>query len=69
MSNELKYLAYAVEYHRRKKGLSGPEVARLFSEYDLYQLVIDNYFLYHIESPDNMVADLDEYIATGEVLS
>lgn len=69
MSNELKYLAYAMEYYRRKKGLTGPEAARLFGEYGLYQLVIDNYFLYHIESPDNMVADLDEFIATGEVLA
>ena len=66
MSNELKYLAYAMEYYRRKKGLSGPEAARLFEKYDLYQLVIDNYFLYHI---DNMVADLDEFIATGRVLA
>ena len=69
MSRELRYLAFAVEHYRRKKGLTGPEAARLFSEYDLYQLILANFFLYHIESPNNMVADLDELIATGEVLA
>ena len=69
MSNELKYLAYAMENYRRKKGLSGPEAARLLDEHGLYQLIVENYFLYHIESSDNMVADLDEFIATGRVLA
>jgi hypothetical protein len=26
-----------------------------------------NYFLYHIETPDNMVFDIDHYIETGHV--
>ena len=68
MSNELRYLVFAIEYYRNKKGLNGVEVAELFSKHGIYQLIEDNYFLYHIESPDNMVADIDHYIATGEVL-
>jgi hypothetical protein len=65
MSKETKFLIYAIEYYRNKKGLSGAEVAELFSSYDIYQLVKDNYFLYHIESPDHFVNDIDHYIATG----
>jgi hypothetical protein len=41
-------------------------VAALFREKGLSQYVLDNYFLYHIESPDLMVADIDRYVETGE---
>ena len=68
MSNEFRYLVFAIEYYRNKKGLSGAEVAGLFGKHGIYRLIEDNYFLYHIESPDNMVADIDNYIARGEVL-
>ena len=51
---------------RKAKGLTGPEVAALFREKGLSQYVLDNYFLYHIESPDLMVADIDRYVETGE---
>jgi hypothetical protein len=67
MSPENKFLAFAIEYYRHKKGLSGYEVSRLFKEYDLSKLILDNYFLYHIESPDHMVFDIDHFIETGQV--
>ncbi len=63
MKPELSYLVFAMEYYRAKKGLSGRDVARLFSEYGVYGLIERNYFLYHIESPDIMVAEVDEAIA------
>ena len=63
MRPELNYLVIAMEYYRAKKGLSGREVARLFSEHGVYGLIERNYFLYHIESPDLMVAEVDEAIA------
>jgi hypothetical protein len=67
MIPENKFLAFAIEYYRHSKGLSGAEVAKIFSRHDIYQLVYDNYFLYHIESPDHMVFDIDHYIETGHV--
>ena len=66
MSKELRFLVFAIEYYRQAKNLTGSEVAALFRDQGLSQMVLDNYFLYHIESPDNMVADLDRYLATGE---
>lgn len=68
MTAELEYLAYAMEKYRQAKGLTPPEVSRLFRENGLSQKVLDNYYLYHIESPANMVADLDSYLATGRPL-
>jgi hypothetical protein len=67
VSPENKFLAFAIEYYRHKKGLSGYEVSELFRKYDLSKLVTDNYFLYHIESPDHMVFDIDHYIEAGHV--
>lgn len=66
MSKEMRFLVFAIEYYRQAKGLTGPEVAALFREKGLSQYVLDNYFLYHIESPDLMVADIDRYVETGE---
>jgi hypothetical protein len=67
VSKETKFLIFAIEYYRNKKGLSGADVASLFSAHDIYQLINDNYFLYHIESPDHMVFDIDHFIETGHV--
>jgi hypothetical protein len=67
MSQETRFLIFAIEYYRNKKGISGAEVASLFSKHGIYQLIEDNYFLYHIESPDNFVDEIDHYIATGEL--
>lgn len=66
MSKEMRFLVFAIEYYRNAKGLTGPEVADLFVANELSRIVLENYFLYHIESPDLMVADLDAYLATGE---
>jgi len=60
MSKENEFLIFAVEYYRNKKKLTGLQIAELFSKYHIYQMIIDNYFLYHIESPDNFVSEIDE---------
>ncbi len=66
MSKEMRFLVFAMEYYRNAKSLTGPEVADLFAKRGLSQVVLDNYFLYHIESPDLMVQDLDAYLETGK---
>ena len=66
MSKEMRFLVFAIEHYRQAKGLTGPEVAALFREKGLSQYVLDNYFIYHIESPDLMVTDIDRYVETGE---
>lgn len=68
MSKEAKYLVFAIEYYRNRKGLTGAEVADLFARHGVFDLILDNYYLYHIESPDNMVADIDHFMRTGSVV-
>ena len=62
MSNENRFMVFAVEYYRHKKGLTGSEVADLFKDNGIYDLIKQNYFLYHIESPENFVCEIDEVI-------
>ena len=58
--DEVEYfIVWATELYRASKGLSGPEVNRLFSENEIYQLLRDKYFVYHIESSDNFIAEID----------
>ncbi len=65
LSKENEFLVFAVEYYRNAKNLTGVEVAELFSKNDVYKLIVDNYFLYHIESPDNFVFEIDERVKRG----
>ncbi|MDR1015923.1 MAG: hypothetical protein LBL67_00410 [Coriobacteriales bacterium] len=37
----------------------------MFEAHGIYQMIIDNYFLYHIESPDHFVQEIDEVIAAA----
>jgi len=62
MSCEDRFMVFAIEYYRNKKGLTGSEVAGLFKDYGIYDLIKQNYFLYHIESPDNFVCEIDEVL-------
>jgi hypothetical protein len=67
MSRESKFLIFAIEYYRNKHGLSGAAVTDLFEKHNIYQMITDNYFLYHIESPDNFVQEIDDTIAAGKI--
>ena len=62
MSREGDYLVFAVEQYRFAKGLSGREVVDLFSKYDVNRYILDMFELFHIESEQNMIAAVDEYI-------
>ena len=63
MSKENEFLIFAVEYYRSKKRMTGSQIAELFSKYNIYQMIKDNYFLYHIESPDHFVAEIDSCLS------
>ena len=60
------FIVWATELYRATKGLSGTEVNRLFSENSIYELLRDNYFLYHIESSDNFIAEIDRKLSSKQ---
>jgi 2-polyprenyl-3-methyl-5-hydroxy-6-metoxy-1,4-benzoquinol methylase len=63
MSKENEFLIFAVEYYRNAKNLTGQQVAELLAAHDVYRMILDNYFLYHIESPDSFVAEIDKAVS------
>ncbi|WP_165057333.1 DUF3791 domain-containing protein [Xiamenia xianingshaonis] len=68
MTKESRYLVFAIEYYRHARGLTGSQVAELFEKNGIYQVILDNYFLYHIESPEHMVHEIDHYLESGELI-
>jgi len=59
MSKENAFLIFVVEYYRNRKNLSGKEVIALFDKHGIWDLAKKSYFLWHIESPDNFVREID----------
>ncbi|MDR0546070.1 MAG: DUF3791 domain-containing protein [Dysgonamonadaceae bacterium] len=63
MSKESKFLIFVVEYYRNKKKLSGKDVIALFDKYNVWDLARKSYFLWHIETPENFVQEIDNRIS------
>jgi len=61
MDKENKFLVFVVEYYRNKKKISGKEVIAFFDQYNIWDLAKKSYFLWHIESPDNFIREIDNY--------
>ena len=62
MSNENRFLIFVIEYYRNKKNLSGKEIISLFDRHNIWDLAKKSYFIWHIESPENFVREIDNYI-------
>lgn len=62
MSQESRFLIFVVEYYRNKKKLSGKEVIALFDRFNIWDLAKKSYFLWHIESPDHFVEEIDDCV-------
>ena len=59
MSKENAFLIFLVEYYRNKKNLSGKDVIALFDKHRIWDLAKKSYFLWHIETPENFVREID----------
>ena len=62
MSREGEYLVFAAEQYRFAKGITGAQVAELFERYGVSKFIMDSFELFHIESEENMIAAVDEFI-------
>jgi len=64
INKENTFLIFVVEYYRNKKNLSGKEVIALFDKYNIWDLAKESYFLWHIESPENFVQEIDNCVSS-----
>jgi len=63
MSKENRFLIFVIEYYRNKKNLTGREIIDLFDKHNIWDLAKKSYFLWHIESPDNFVREIDDLVS------
>ena len=62
MGREADYLVFAAEQYRFATGLTGAEVAALFEKYGVSKFIMDSFELFHIESEQNMIAAVYDFI-------
>lgn len=62
MSEEGKFFVFVMEYYRNKKNMSGREVVALFERHNIWELAKQSYFLWHCESPEHFVREIDDNI-------
>ena len=62
MSREADYLVFAAEQYRFAKGLTGAQLVALFEKYGIAKFIMDSFEIFHIESEQNMIAAVDEFI-------
>ena len=63
MNKENRFLIFVVEYYRNRKKLSGKDVINLFDKYNIWDLAKKSYFLWHIESPENFIQEIDSCVS------
>jgi hypothetical protein len=63
ISKEIRFIAYCVEIYKQAKGLSGSEVAELFTKYDIWRYIYKCYGALHTTGSQYTVEDIDGIIA------
>ena len=58
----IDYAVYMVETYRHAKGLSGEEVAQLFSNTGVFQFLEEFGDTLHCQSDETTIDEIDEYI-------
>ena len=67
-SREADYLVFAAEQYRYAKGLTGAQLVELFKKYGVAKFILDSYELLHIESEQNMISAVDEFIGRQRLI-
>lgn len=62
MSREGNFLVFCMECYRAEKGLTGREVAALFSKFGVYDYVTRYFDSLHTTGVKYIIADIEDYI-------
>ncbi|MCL2061392.1 MAG: DUF3791 domain-containing protein [Firmicutes bacterium] len=65
MEKILKFMAYCVEIYRENKGLSGKQIAALFTQHKIWDFIYDCYDALHCTGPLYTIGEIDDYIAAA----
>ena len=56
------FLSFCIENYKTYVGMPGDAVMDLFDKYGVSEYLIDNFEVLHTQSPEWILADIDEYI-------
>jgi hypothetical protein len=62
MNKENQFLVYCIEEYKYAKNMTGSEVWKLFEQKDVISYILRYYESLHVTSPQNIIADIDEYM-------
>lgn len=66
MSKEGKFLIFCIEQYRSAKNLTGKQVAKLFSEYGVYEYIVSCCEALHTTGINYIINDIDLYIQSRQ---
>ncbi len=58
------FIAFCIETYKNTNGMTGAEASRLFSATGLTEFLADNFEPIHTQSPQWIMEEINEYIAT-----
>lgn len=62
MSKEGRFLVYCVETYKDAKGLTGKEVSKLFTKYNIWDYIYECFLALHTTGDKYIVSDIDLFI-------
>ncbi len=65
MSKEMEFFIYLLEYYAEYSNTTANLVLQKWNEKGITQAIYDNYWLYHTESIQNALEDIDSLLASS----
>ena len=65
MSKEMEFFIYLLEYYAEYSNTTANLVLQKWNEKGIAQTIYDNYWLYHTESIQNALEDIDSLLASS----
>ena len=63
MDSKTKFLIYCMEIYKRAENLNGVQVLERFSQYNLFDYVLEFYEILHIHGVSYILQDINSYIS------
>jgi len=69
MDSKTKFLIYCMEIYKRAEKLTGAQVLELFTQYNLFDYVLEFYEILHIHGVSYILQDINNYISEQSKVS
>jgi hypothetical protein len=60
MTEEQRFTLFLLELYKRHNGISDEQLSEALQRSGVFEKIYENYFIWHIERPENAFAELDQ---------